>query len=361
MLSILTSFLFFPINGSGLGHLNRCLAYARHLQKRGDCTFFTLASAIEFIECMGFPADYFLSPFWSCNSTYHWNTELAVRFGMILEHIQPKVIIFDGTWPFQGFLSTCKAYRSQSHKLKIVWSKRGFLKKTVKVCPVDERLFDMILEPGELGCEYHETILSNGTTRKITIPPVTLMRDEEILTREEACRTLNLDPNKHYVLFSLGSGNLKDVNELGQRLIQGFQQEGFSPVWACPPISVQDIELPSSVRTLSVFPLVQYLRAFDVLVGAAGYNTCYEIVQAGIPSLLIPNTLLADDQTRRAELIAKHAPVIVNACETEEALAAAVHEVITLTKNLKAYPKAQLNGAELAAQALLNLAGRRSA
>lgn len=351
-------FLFFSINGSGMGHLSRCLAYAKILRKKADCTFFTLASALEFVESMGFTAEYFISPFWSCNTTYHWNTELAVRLGLLLEHIQPEVIVFDGTWPFQGFLSTCKAYRNHGHTLKMVWSKRGFLKNTAKVCPVDERLFDMILEPGELGCEYHEAVLSNSTTRKVSVPPVTFMRDDEILTREEACHALNLDPNEHYVLFSLGSGNLKDVNSLGQRLIQSFQKKGFSPVWACPPISVHDIELPSSVRALSVFPLVQYLRAFDVLVGAAGYNTCYEIVQTGIPSLLIPNTLLVDDQTRRAELITQHAPVIVNACETEDAMAAAVHEVITLTQSPKAYPKAQLNGADLAAQALLSLTAK---
>ena len=307
---------------------------------------------------MGFAAEYFISPFWSCNSTYHWNTELAVRLGMFLEHMRPSVIVFDGTWPFQGFLSTCKAYRNHGHTLKMVWSKRGFLKKTVKVCPVDERLFDMILEPSELGCEYHEAVLSNSITQKITVPPVTLMRDDEILTREEACNALNLDPHGHYVLFSLGSGNLKDVNSLGQRLIQSFQKEGFSPVWACPPISVHDIELPSSVQALSVFPLVQYLRAFDILVGAAGYNTCYEIVQTGIPSLLIPNTLLVDDQTRRAKLIAKYAPVIVNACETVEDMTAAVQEVIALSNTPCSYPKVQLNGAELAAQALLNLTAR---
>lgn len=353
--------LFFSINGSGMGHLSRCLAYAKRLQEQADCTFFTLASALEFVECMGFPSEYFISPFWSCNTTYHWNTELAIRLGMLLEHIQPEIIVFDGTWPFQGFLSTCQTYRNHGHTLKMVWSKRGFLKNTVKVCPVDEHLFDMILEPGELGCEYHETFLSNGTTRKIFVPPVTLMRDDEILTREEACRALKLDPNEHYVLFSMGSGNLKDVNSLGQRLIQKFHKEGFSPVWACPPISVHDIELPSSVRALSVFPLVQYLCAFDILVGAAGYNTCYEIVQTGIPSLLIPNTLLADDQTRRAELIAKHAPVIVNACETVDAMTAAVHEIIALSKAPRSYSKPLLNGAELAAQALLNLTGRKSA
>ena len=374
-------FCFFPINGSGMGHLSRCLSYARRLESRAYCSFFTLASAIEYVERMGFAAEYFISPFWSCNSTYHWNTELAVRLGMFLEHMQPNVIVFDGTWPFQGFLSTVKAYRKKGHSLKMVWSKRGLLKKSAKVCPVDERLFDMILEPGELDATPATTILDNGTTRKVTVPPhgskgmrssdsahddngttrkvtvppVTLMRDEEILDRDTACQALGLAPDKHHVLFSLGSGNLKDVNSLGQRLVRAFQEKGLSPVWACPPISVHDIELPRDVRAISVYPLVQYLRAFDVLVGAAGYNTCCEIVQTGTPSLLIPNTLLADNQTKRANLIANYAPVVVNPCETDEDMARALDEVTGLLRGKICFPRAQMNGAELGAEALLNL------
>lgn len=348
-------FCFFPINGSGMGHLSRCLSYARRLESRAYCSFFTLASAIEYVERMGFAAEYFISPFWSCNSTYHWNTELAVRLGMFLEHMRPSVIVFDGTWPFQGFLSTVKAYRKKGHPLKMVWSKRGLLKKSARVCPVDERLFDMILEPGELDATPGTTILDNGTTRKVTVPPVTLMRDEEILDRSASCQALGLDPDKHHVLFSLGSGNLKDVNSLGQRLVRAFQEKGFSPVWACPPISVHDIALPKDVRAISVYPLVQYLRAFDVLVGAAGYNTCCEIVQTGTPSLLIPNTLLADDQTKRANLIANYAPVVVNPCETDEDMARALDEVTGLLRGKICFPKAPMNGAELGAEALLNL------
>ena len=348
-------FCFFPINGSGMGHLSRCLSYARRLESRAYCSFFTLASAIEYVERMGFAAEYFISPFWSCNSTYHWNTELAVRLGMFLEHMRPSVIVFDGTWPFQGFLSTVKAYRKKGHPLKMVWSKRGLLKKSARVCPVDERLFDMILEPGELDATPGTTILDNGTTRKVTVPPVTLMRDEEILDRDAACQALGLDPDKHHVLFSLGSGNLKDVNSLGQRLVRAFQEKGFSPVWACPPISVHDIALPKDVRAISVYPLVQYLRAFDILVGAAGYNTCCEIVQTGTPSLLIPNTLLADDQTKRAHLIARYAPVVVNPCETDEDMARALDEVTGLLRGKICFPKAPMNGAELGAEALLNL------
>lgn len=349
-------FCFFPINGSGMGHLSRCLAYARRLKSHAQCSFFTLASAIEYVERMGFAAEYFVSPFWSCNSTYHWNTELAVRLGMFLEHMRPDVIVFDGTWPFQGFLSTVKAYRKMGLPLKMVWSKRGFLKKSAKVCPVDERLFDLILEPGELDGTPGTTVLDNGKTRKVTVPPVTLLRDEEILDRDAACQALSLDPHERHVLFSLGSGNLKDVNSLGQRLVRAFQERGCTPVWACPPISVHDIELPPDVRALSVYPLVQYLRAFDILVGAAGYNTCHEIVQTGIPSLLIPNTLLADDQTRRARLVAQYAPAVVSSCETEEEMTCALDEVAALARSPKRCPRARMNGAELAAEALLALA-----
>ena len=338
-----------------MGHLSRCLSYARRLESRAYCSFFTLASAIEYVERMGFAAEYFISPFWSCNSTYHWNTELAVRLGMFLEHMRPSVIVFDGTWPFQGFLSTVKAYRKKGHPLKMVWSKRGLLKKSARVCPVDERLFDMILEPGELDATPGTTILDNGTTRKVTVPPVTLMRDEEILDRDAACQALGLDPDKHHVLFSLGSGNLKDVNSLGQRLVRAFQEKGFSPVWACPPISVHDIDLPPDVRAISVYPLVQYLRAFDVLVGAAGYNTCCEIVQTGTPSLLIPNTLLADDQTKRANLIANYAPVVVNACESPIDIEMSINKVINLISSKPVYHYICLDGALLAANALLEL------
>ena len=338
-----------------MGHLSRCLSYARRLESRAYCSFFTLASAIEYVERMGFAAEYFISPFWSCNSTYHWNTELAVRLGMFLEHMRPSVIVFDGTWPFQGFLSTVKAYRKKGHPLKMVWSKRGLLKKSARVCPVDERLFDMILEPGELDATPGTTILDNGTTRKVTVPPVTLMRDEEILDRDAACQALGLDPDKHHVLFSLGSGNLKDVNSLGQRLVRAFQEKGFSPVWACPPISVHDIDLPPDVRAISVYPLVQYLRAFDVLVGAAGYNTCCEIVQTGTPSLLIPNTLLADDQTKRTNLIANYAPVVVNACESPIDIEMSINKVINLISSKPVYHYICLDGALLAANALLEL------
>ena len=77
--------LFFNINGSGTGHLSRCLAYARRMRGRARPIFFSLASAIETIHEMGFEADYFVSEFWSRSHINAWNRELAVRFGKEIE------------------------------------------------------------------------------------------------------------------------------------------------------------------------------------------------------------------------------------------------------------------------------------
>src|SRR5690606_8554877 len=192
--------------------------------------------------------------------------------------------------------------------------------------------------------------------------------------------SLGLAPGGRYALFSLGPGNLKDVSGIGQGLIRAFEAQGFQVLWARPPISVRDVELPASVQPLSVYPLARYLRAFDVFVGAAGYNTCCEVVQTGVPALLVPNEQLADDQVRRARLVADVAPAVVSACATESEREAAVQELIAMMRRPRSLdsrfrgndeavdetsrmsesllPSLFMNGAELAADEIFALATR---
>lgn len=337
-----------------MGHLNRCLAYARRLRGKADVTFFSLASALEIIEDMGFQGDYFVSHYWSSNSSFAWNSELAVRFGMMLERVRPAAVVFDGTWPFQGFMAACKAYGRPA----LVWSNRGLLKANVASVPVDEGAFDLVIQPGELGATRCESGLAGGG-RKIAVPPVCLLEDDELMGRAAAREALGLASDGRYVLFSLGPGNLKDVTGIGHGLIRAFTAEGFQVVWARPPISVRDVELPGGVKPLSVYPLVRYLQAFDAFVGAAGYNTCCEVVQAGVPTLLVPNAQLADDQVRRAHLVAANAPAIVSACETDEERGTAVAQLVQLLAAPR--PKActfEMNGALVAAEEILAVAVR---
>src|SRR5690606_14579444 len=305
--------LFFNINGSGLGHLSRCLAYARRLQGRAKPVFFSLASAIEIIQDMGFEADYFVSTFWSRSHINAWNRELAIRVGLMLEEVRPTAVVFDGTWPFHGFMDACDAYGVPLR----IWSNRGLHKEDAEPVPVKESAFDLVIQPGEIGTAF-AVERAEQPVRKVTTPPVTLLRDDELLEREKAREALGLDRDGRYALFSLGPGNLKDVSEIARGLVEEMRGRGFTVVWARAPISVRDVSLPDDVMPVSLFPLVRYMRAFDMFAGAAGYNTCCEVIQGGLPSLLIPNLQVADDQARRAELVSRIAPVVVSACESAE-------------------------------------------
>lgn len=348
--------LFLNVNGSGLGHLNRCLAYARRLQGRMYSVFFSLASAIDIIEEMGFEADYFVSPYWSANTTFAWNCELAVRFGLMLERVQPDVVVFDGTWPFQGFMRACEAYGAPA----LVWSNRGLLKSNISPVSVDETLFDLIIQPGELSDQNCESELAGGGGR-MTVPPVCLLDEEEILNRNVAREELGLSLQGRYVLFSLGPGNLKDITDIGRNLIGLFESYGWRIVWTKPPITVRDVEFPSNIMPLTLYPLAKYMRAFDAFVGAAGYNTCCEVVQAQVPSLLVPNTELADDQARRAHMVARMAPVVVSACETQVECREAIDMLFEriAAGNERMMPSPPLNGASIVANALFDLASLR--
>jgi UDP:flavonoid glycosyltransferase YjiC (YdhE family) len=346
--------LFFNINGSGLGHLSRCLAYARRLQGRARPVFFSLASAIEIIHDMGFEADYFVSPFWSRSHINAWNRELAIRVGLMLEEVRPAAVVFDGTWPFHGFMDACDTYGVPLR----IWSNRGLHRKDFEPVPVKESAFDLVIQPGEIGtCYGVERAARPG--RKVTTPPVTLLRCDELLNRDEARETLGLQRDGRYALFSLGPGNLKDVSEIARGLIAEMRSHGLTVVWARAPISVRDVPLPDDVSSVSLYPLVRYMRAFDVFAGAAGYNTCCEVIQSGVPSLLVPNTQVADDQARRAEMVSRYAPAVVSACDTGKETREAVSRLLLEVDSPGGRPSAvDLDGGERAVEEILALVGR---
>ncbi len=326
------------------------------MEGRARPVFFSLASAIEVIHDMGFEADYFVSEFWSRSHINAWNRELAVRVGLMLEEVRPAAVVFDGTWPFHGFMDACDAYGVPLR----VWSNRGLHKHDFEPVPVEERDFDLVIRPGEIGARFAiERAEQPG--RSVMTPPVTLLRRDELLSRAEAREALGLKRDGRYALFSLGPGNLKDVSGIAQGLIEEMRRHGLTIVWARAAISVRDVALPSDVLQISVYPLARYMRAFDVFVSAAGYNACCELAQAEVRSLLVPNTMLADDQARRAEMVSRYAPVVVSSCETYEQRSDAVARLLEIDASSAASATVELDGAERAADEILSLVVEKAA
>lgn len=339
------------INGNGMGHMSTCLAYANRLRGRARPVFFSLASAIEIINDMGFEADYLVSRFWSRANSWDWDQELSQRLGMMFERVRPQAVVFDGTWPFRGLLHAAAAYGVP----RLIWSNLTLYKKNMHEVPVSEENFDLVIRLGEIGAQFsidREALPG----RSVTIPPFTMMKDEDLLSRDAARDKLGLNRDGRYALFSLGPGNLKDISGIGRGLVLEMQQRGYTVVWTRAPISASDVPLPDGVIPITQFPLVQIMRAFDVFVAAAGYNTCCEVLQSRVPTLFVPNTQVADDQTARAHLVAQAIPAIVSPCETPEQRADAVERLLSTDDDIRtAAPKINLRGAERAADEILAL------
>ena len=343
--------VLFNINGNGMGHMSTCLAYANRLRGRARPVFFSLASAIEIINDMGYEADYLVSRFWSRANSWEWDKELSLRLGMMFERVRPQAVVFDGTWPYRGLLNAAAAYGVP----RLVWSNLTLYKKDMHDVPVSEDNFDLVIRLGELGTRF-SIDKESMPGRLVTIPPFTMLNDEDLLDRNDARDELGLDREGRYALFSLGPGNLKDVSDIGRGLIDEFQRRGYTTVWTRPPISASDVSLPDGVIPITRFPLVRVMRAFDVFVAAAGYNTCCEVLQSRVPTLFVPNTLVADDQAARAESVADVVPAIVSSCESPEQRADAVTNLLSICRDARMSSAAiDLCGAERAADEILGL------
>lgn len=332
--------------------MNRCLSYARRIRGRAKLVFFSLASAIDIIEEMGFDVDYFVSINWSRASSRDWNRELCLRFGLMLERVAPEIVVFDGTWPYQGFVTACETYANS----KLVWSNRGLHQKGKEKTFPRRDLFSLIIHPGEVGESFAvEDNFISGT--QIRVPPVCILNEQELLDSIQARNALGLPIQGKYALFSLGPGNFNDLGGIVSGLIYQLKSFGYEICWAKNPISINDILLPEGIRSITAYPLVRYLRAFDVFIGAAGYNTCCEVVQTQIPALLIPNTnQKLDDQLRRAHLLREYAPVVVSDCVSETERTTTIQVLMKIaSRAANRSCHIPLDGADRAAEEILKL------
>ena len=343
--------VLFNINGNGMGHMSTCIAYANRMRGRVRPVFFSLASAIEIINDMGFEADYMVSTFWSRANSWEWDQELSKRLGMMFERVRPQAVVFDGTWPYRGLLNAAAAYGVP----RLVWSNLTLYKKNMHEVPISEDNFDLVIRLGELGAKF-SVERESGPSRSVIIPPFTMLRNDDLLCRNDARDELGLSRDGRYALFSLGPGNLKDISGIGRGLVEEIQKRGYTVVWTRAPISASDTSLPDNVISIKQFPLIRIMRAFDVFIAAAGYNTCCEVLQSKVPTLFVPNTEVADDQTARAGLVAQAVPAVVSPCETPAQRTTAVAELLSFdSKEAVDTVMFDLRGAEYAADEIVAL------
>ncbi len=289
--------LFVSSNGTGLGHLTRSMALARRLRPGYEPLFVSLSAAAPIVAEQGFEVEYIAShatP--TAGSDWRWSRRLRTRMRAILREARASVVLFDGAHPYQGFVDALPAAGPAAR----VWSRRpmwlpgsnaGALGRT--------KSFTHVLEPGEFAAEFDRGATVARRAEAHAVAPIVFCEDDELLPRADAERELGLAAGRTNVLVALGQG--AEVRDAVRRCLAALVERPDVQVAALSSALAELPEVPDGVVHLrSTYPMSRYLRAFDAVVSAAGYNAYHELIRFGVPALYVPMRRQTDDQAARA-------------------------------------------------------------
>jgi glycosyltransferase involved in cell wall biosynthesis len=293
------SLLLISSNGAGMGHLTRLMAYARRAEPDIAPHFLSLSQAVGVVAQYGFPFEYLPSAGATGLPPRRWNKLFTERVSEAVGRLRPAVVVFDGTWPYNGIPQVRDAFP----EARWVWSRRGMWRHGRSAEQLAKAAwFDAVVSPGELAAAYDRGATSRA--HGLQVGPVTLLDTDELEERDTARRALGLPLDRRLALVALGAGNINDTSHETGATVAALRRLGVEICVTQTPIADSDRAL-SDVHVVREFPLSRRFRAFDLAVSASGYNSFHELLRFGIPTLFIPNQDTAlDDQLARAEFAA---------------------------------------------------------
>ncbi|MGI8460466.1 MAG: glycosyltransferase, partial [Solirubrobacterales bacterium] len=291
--------LFVTSNGTGLGHLTRGMAIARHLGDDVQPSFLTLSAAAPVVEEVGFHVEYFPShSAAAAESQRRWDRRLRTRLELLLEELSPDVLVFDGAHPYDSLVAVIRAQPPGS--MRTVWCRRPMWRErhgAEAIYWAGE--FDRVLEPGELAEPEDRGLTVARRAEAERVGPIVFLGDRELLGREQAVIDLGLDPARQHALLALGQG--AEVDAAVERCLALLSSHPEIQVAALESSLSPKLSVPSDVVPLrGTYPMSRFNRAFDLAISAAGYNAFHELLAHGIPSLFVPMPRQIDDQPARA-------------------------------------------------------------
>ena len=294
-------------NGIGMGHLARASAVALELIGSANPVLVSVAGGIaEIPSTMRIPCEYIPGKTRRWMPAHKWDRYFRDRLIALADETGASVISFDGVVPYPGLI----AVKVKRPHIKIVWVRRGLWQANILrfALPLQSRLVDAIIEPGDVARSYDHGPTSRRKDAIIT-PPVSLYSKARAQRRDDARKALGLDLDRPAVLVQLGTGD-SDMNEKMTAALSGLiGWQGLQVVLTKNPVDSTGKSLVPEgleIKVQRYFPLADLLAAFDGAVAATGYNSVHELLPAQIPTVFISNIRGTDDQDARAQWCHDH-------------------------------------------------------
>ena len=295
-MSATTRVLFATSNGTGLGHLTRSMAIAHRLDPEIEPLFLTLSAAAPVVDRLGLPVEYVASydrP--GAGNDLTWTLRTRERFRVAVREADPRVVVFDGTHPYERLLPALRASGAD-----LVWCRRGMWRDGADTAPLHRtHLFDHVLEPGELGTGGDRGPTAPRRAEAHVVDPICLVDRSQLLPRALAEAELGLEPGRRNVLVQLGQG--PGVGEATARCLKALAARDDVQVATLSSALAGLEDVPEGVVHLhATYPIARLFAAFDAAVSAAGYNAFHELTGLWVPTLFVPMPRATDDQAARA-------------------------------------------------------------
>lgn len=290
--------LFVPKGGVGLGHVMRLLAVARRSAAAFDPVFVSLSESAGLIEALGFRTEFIPSPAYADVPGAEWDPWFQYELEQLIDAYDASAVVYDGSDP-PAVLSRAVASRSWC---RAVWMRRGMWAPGYDPSLQRSSNYDLIIEPGDLAASRDRGATAARRKETVSVAPITLLDERELLARADAAKAIGFDPTRPAMLLQIGSGENRDILSLIDQSLQACRRHPDLQIAVAEWANASGgLDLWPGITVVKGMPLSQYFRAFDFTIAAAGYNSFHEIINFGLPSILVPNQApRMDDQAGRS-------------------------------------------------------------
>ncbi|MCX7024348.1 MAG: glycosyltransferase [Spirochaetes bacterium] len=187
-------------------------------------------------------------------------------------------------------------------------------------------LYDAILVPDDRDAvaPADMAVPEEARDRVTFTGPVMARERVELLARDTARFRLGVEGDRLAVYVSAGGGGDPCVE---RRLLETMDvlgsDTGIHLVIGAGPLYRGRVVHGPRMTWLAGAGVAELMPGLDVAISAAGYNTFFELMHAGIPSVFLPQEKVADEQRRRAErAVSAGAAVILDGLDASSLRAA---------------------------------------
>jgi predicted glycosyltransferase len=298
----------YAVNGSGVGHLTRLVGvgrwlrrYAAHAGVRAELWFLTSSEADGLLFSEGMASFKLPSKTAVGEAGVDKLAYLALAKQWVwhsLGLLRPSLLLVD-TFPRGSFGELLSSLDLAEH--------RAFIYRPLKASLAGRAdfqamlpLYDLILVPEEEGAAG--VLVPDGIRDRVRhLGPMGVRERVELLDRGEARRRLAIPDEKLAIYVSAGGGGDPGAERQLLSVIDALDDGSLHLVVGAGPLYRGLRRHGPGITWLAGETAAELMGGFDGAVAAAGYNSFFELMHAGVPTVFLPQPKVADEQARRAE------------------------------------------------------------